>query len=239
VIRIAEAVKQAGSMKETLWGSSISSIFLGPALVLVCLRQWGTNLPWSRVDLYSGSFLVLGLIVAVEETITFGRSACRSKEVAREALGLTYDPALFGGGTALNGAVLLVVLDYAHWHLVPALERPLLQGIGVLLGILGVIWQTWADVWLARHFADDRAARRLMTGGPFRFVRHPRYAGFLVRKLAWPLLFASVIGWALLPIWLVLVLRRMDREEAHMSELYGAEYIVYLRRTSRLLPGVY
>ena len=234
-----EVVTQAGSTKKALWGSSISSILVGPALSLLCLRQGGTEHLWSRLDLYSCSFLVLGIIVAVEETITFGRSAFRSEKVAREALGLAYDPALFRGGMGLNAALLLVVLDYAHWHLVPALEHPLLQGIGLLLGILGVVWQTWADAWLGRHFASDFAARKLMTGGPFSFVRHPRYSGFLVRKLAWALLFASVIGWVLFSIWLVLVLRRMDREEVHLTELFGADYQDYVRRTARLLPGVY
>jgi protein-S-isoprenylcysteine O-methyltransferase Ste14 len=191
------------------------------------------------VDLYSSSFLALGVIVAVEEAITFGRPVFRSEEVAREALGLAYDPTLFRGGMGLNAALLLVVLDYAHWHLVPALEHPLLQGIGLLLGILGVVWQTWADAWLGRHFASDLKARKLMTGGPFRFVRHPRYSGFLVRKLAWALLLASVIGWLLLSIWVVLVFRRMDREEVHLAELFGADYQAYAHRTARLLPGVY
>lgn len=236
---MVELVTRASSMKKALWGASISSILVGPALTVFCLRQWGTEYPWSRLNLYSSSFLVLGAIVAVEEAITFGPSAFRSKEVAREALGLSYDTALFRGGMGLNAALLLVVLDYAHWHLVPALERPLLQGIGLLLGILGVVWQTWADAWLGRHFASDLAARKLMTGGPFHFVRHPRYSGFLVRKLAWALLFASLIGWALLAIWLVLVFRRMDREEVHLAELFGADYQGYAHRTARLLPGVY
>jgi protein-S-isoprenylcysteine O-methyltransferase Ste14 len=141
-------------------------------------------------DPYSGGFLVLSVIVAIEESLTFSRAAFRSKEVACEALGLAYDKALFQGGLALNGAVMFVVLDYGRWHLVPALARPLLQDIGLVLGIVGAIWQTWADTWLRRHFAGDSTTRKLMTGGPFRYIRHPRYAGFLVkldesRKLQW------------------------------------------------------
>ena len=79
----------------------------------------------------------------------------------------------------------------------------------------------------------------MMTGGPFRFVRNPRYAAFLARKLAWSLLFASAIAWALVPAWLVLIVRRIHREETHMTELFGAEYAAYASRTSRLIPGVY
>jgi len=225
-------------MKRALWGSTVSSLVIGPMLFLLCLRQWGSR-PWSRLDLYSGSFLALAIFITIEEAVTFSRSAFRSEEVAHEALGLAYDPLLFRAGKLLNAAILLLVLDYAHWHLVPALARPLLQRVGVLLGVLGVIWQTWADAWLGRHFASDAPERKLMTGGPFRFVRHPRYAAFLIRKLAWPLLFASIIGWALLPVWLVLLSMRIRREEAHMTELFGTEYAAYARRTARLLPGLY
>ena len=226
-------------MERAFWGSIASSLIIGPVAFLVCLRQWGTDHPWSRLDLYSGTFLALAIVVAFEDAVTFSRSAYRNKEVALEALGLSFDPHLFRWGRVLNAAMLLVVLDYAHWRLVPALERPLLQGIGIVLGILGVLWQTWTDAWLGHYFERDLATRKVITGGPFRFVRHPRYAGFLVRKLAWPLLFASIIGWALLPLWLVLVFNRVRREEAHLIKLFGAEYEAYARGTARLLPGVY
>ncbi len=226
-------------MKRALWAFRLSSVLLAPALFLLGLRQWGTDHPWSRLNLYSVSFLVLGIVAALEEAVTFASSAFRDKEVAREAFGLSYDPALFRWGMVLNAAVLLVVLDYGQWHLEPVLERPSLQITGLALGILGVLWQTWADAWLAHHFRGGLSERKLMTGGPFHWVRHPRYAAFLTRKVAWPLLLASIIGWALLPIWLVLVLRRVGREEAHLTELFGAEYGAYARRTSRLVPGVY
>lgn len=226
-------------MKRAFWSSAVSTVVVGPLLFLLCLRQWGTDHPWSRLDRYSGSFLVLAIFIAMEDAITFARSAFRSKEVAYEAMGLSYDPLLVRLGTLLNAAVVLVMLDYAHWHLAPALERPLLQDIGVALGVLGAIWQTWADVWLGFHFASDPPRRKLITWGPFRFVRHPRYTAFLVRKLAWPLLFASPIGWALLPVWLMLISKRIRREEAHLTELFGTEYAAYASRTARLLPGMY
>jgi len=226
-------------MKKAFWSSAVSSIVIGPTLFLLCLRQWGTNHNWSRLDFFSGSFLLIAVFIALEETTIFVRSSVRSREVAREALGLCYDPGLVRWGMLLNTGLLLVVLDYAHWRLVPALARPLLQGLGVVLGTLGASWQTWVDLWLARHFTGDLPQRKLMTEGPFRFVRHPRYAAFLVRKVAWPLVFASVIGWALLPVWLVVLSKRMRREETHMIELFGAEYVAYADRTARLLPGMF
>ena len=226
-------------MRKAYWSSTVSSLVIGPLLILLCLRQWGTDHPWSRLDFYSGSFLVLAMFVAIEEAFTFARSAYRNQEVAQEALGLKYDSLLFQSGKLLTVAVLLLVLDYAHWHLVPALVKPVLQGIGVALGVIGVAWQTWADSWLARHFVNDSVQSEIMTEGPFRFVRHPRYTAFLLRKLAWPLLFASVIGWALLAVWVLLIIRRIRREESHLAEIFGSKYTAYAGRTARLIPGMY
>ncbi len=235
---MSEAVETPKPMKKALWGARLSSLF-GLALALACLRQWGSPHPWSRLDLYSGSFLGLSVLMAVVQAWTFLRSAFRSKEVAREALGMSYDPTLLRWATLLSFAELTVVLDYAHWHLVPALERHTLQNIGLGLCVLAAAWLIWTDIWLGRHFSSDAVAGQLMTGGPFRLVRHPRYAGFLTNRVGLPLVFASPLGWASLLCWILLILRRIRREEAHLGELFGASYDAYALRTARLLSGIF
>lgn len=225
-------------LKKAFWGATLFS-FLGLVLAPVCLRQWDSADPWSRLDRFSGGFLVLGALLAIAQALTFNRSAFRAKEVAREALGLSYDPGLLRWGTPLDVAELTVILDYGHWHLVPRLEQSSLQNIGLGLSVLAAGWLIWTDTWLARHFSSETAARHLTSSGPYRFVRHPRYAGFLALKVASPLVFASVLGWLLLLLWVALLLRRMRREEAHLRELFGAEYDAYAQATARLLPRIY
>jgi protein-S-isoprenylcysteine O-methyltransferase Ste14 len=238
VSKVAEATDTSKPMKKLFWGATLSSLF-GLVLALVCLRQWGSADPWSRLDRFSGGFLALFALLIIAQTLTFNRSALRAKEVAREALGLSYDPGLLRWGTLVGTAELTVILDYGHWHLVPALEQRSLQSIGLGLATLAAAWLIWTDIWLSRHFSSEAAARHLMSGGPYHFVRHPRYAGFVASKLASPLVFASVLGWLFLVIWATLLLRRMRREEAHLRELFGADYEAYAARTARLLPGIY
>ena len=100
-------------MNKAYWGSTVLTVVVGPLLFLLCLRQWGTNHPWSRVDLYSGSFLILAVFIGMGETISFAQPAFRSKDVAYEAFGVSYDPLLVRLGTLLNAAVVFVILDYA------------------------------------------------------------------------------------------------------------------------------
>src|SRR5262249_47339410 len=133
----------------------------------------------------------------------------------------------------------LVFLDYGHWRLTPALEQASLQGLGLVLGAAAMAWIARTDAQLARHFEDERSARALMTTGPFRYVRHPRYAGILGLRAAYALTFASAVGWGLAAAWLLVLLRRIRLEEAHLRTEYGDSYARYAARTSRLIPGVY
>jgi protein-S-isoprenylcysteine O-methyltransferase Ste14 len=79
----------------------------------------------------------------------------------------------------------------------------------------------------------------VVSGGPYRWVRHPGYAGGLLAYLATPLLLGTL--WAYLPTALVvvLVLRRTRREDATLQEELPG-YRGYATRTRyRLLPGVW
>jgi len=219
------------------WGAS-SFPFLYLLLALLCLRQWGTNRPWSRLDFFSGSFLALSAFLALRQ-IRFKKSILRSPEVLREASGASYDPATVKWASLQSLAELTVFLDYAHWHLVPSLEKPVLQEAGLGLSILAVVWLLWADTILVEHFDHGLDNRELITRGPFRVVRHPRYAGLLSLKAGFALTFASVLGWLSLAVAVALVRRRIQLEENHLRGVFGQTYESYVRRTARILPGFY
>ncbi len=81
-------------------------------------------------------------------------------------------------------------------------------------------------------------ARRLVTGGPYRFLRHPVYLFEETAVIGLVLPYASV--WALL--WLLIHLgfqfQRMKNEERVLSSAFP-EYADYARRPPRLIPGLY
>ena len=207
------------------------------AVALVCLRQWGSGRPWSRLDLFAGSMLgLLALSVGVE--LFVGRALLASEAALREASGATYDTATLAAGAFLSAGDALVYLDYGHWHLAPALERAPLQSLGLLLGVAAVAWLLWTDAHLTAYFTGG-STPRLMTHGPFRYVRHPRYAGVLAVRAALALSLASVVAWGLAGAWLIVLLRRIRLEEAHLRTMFGMDYDRYAEHTPRLVPGIY
>lgn len=79
----------------------------------------------------------------------------------------------------------------------------------------------------------------VVSGGPYRWIRHPGYAGTLLACLATPLFLDS--RWAFLPVaflLVVLVIRTSLEDKTLQNELAG--YHDYAKRVRyRLLPGVW
>lgn len=224
-------------MRRAFWKTAIP-LLLYLALALACLVQWGAPDLWSRVDVFSGGYLLLRLIGSIH-SIVFNRQVFGSEETRREWWAMTSDPGGIKWVVLLMAADLAVFLDYGHWRLTPALERASLQGLGLGLYLLAAVWQMWTDAWLAAYFAREHPASGPIEKGPFRHVRHPRYAGAIAGKLAFALVFASGFGWLLALAWALLLTRKVDIEEAHLRKLFGAEYQAYAQKTARLLPGIY
>jgi protein-S-isoprenylcysteine O-methyltransferase Ste14 len=227
----------SGKMGKDFWLTLVfvSAYFLA---ALAALRQWNSPHPWSRLDVFSGGFLLVCLIWAAT-TMRFHRAIFRSREVMREASGLTYDPWMFRWIVIFAVAEQAVYLDYGHWHLMPALEIPALQWLGLGLCYFGVLWIVWVDRYLSRQFSGDLTARWVMNQGPYRFVRHPRYAALIVSSVAFALALASILAWIHAVGWLWVNLRRIQLEEAHLKKIFGAEYDAYAARTARLFPGIW
>jgi protein-S-isoprenylcysteine O-methyltransferase Ste14 len=132
-----------------------------------------------------------------------------------------------------------VFLDYGHWRLEPWLAQPALQSIGLGLYLAVTVWQIWTDSYLARFFNQDSAPPVPMNVGPYRFVRHPRYAAAIVGKVAMALTFASLFGWLLAIAWGFLLLNKIAVEEKYLRHLFGARYELYARNTAKVIPGIY
>ncbi len=208
------------------------------AAMFVFLIQWGKPSLWSRVDVFSGGYLLMRTL-SLFRSILSQSKAPLSSESQRERWGSTAAPGWVNWALALTIADLAVLFDYGHWHLVSSLERPSAQAFGLLLYLAIALWLKWTQRYLANAFADKGPLPTLIQSGPFRRIRHPYYAGAMVQKIAVALIFASAVGWLLVVPWWVLILRQVRLEEAHLHKLFGHEYEVYARQTARVVLGIY
>jgi protein-S-isoprenylcysteine O-methyltransferase Ste14 len=230
-----EAALTAG--RKRLWTTALFS-FAYLAAALACLVQWNSLNLWSRVDIFAGTYLGLRAAGSIHSILS-SRRAFRSRPVLREWWSVSSNPYLIRWVVLLMISELLVYLDYGHWHATAFLERRAFQVLGLGFYVFSAAWQMWTDACLAKYFAKQTIGDLPISNGPFRYIRHPRYAGALASKLALALVFASAVGWLLALAWTVLLLKQIRAEEAHLSQIFGAQYEVYAHRTARLLPGVY
>ncbi len=132
-------------------------------------------------------------------------------------------------------------LDWRNAWSVPV--SSLVCVFGNILMILGFILLTWS--MLANRYFDpsvriqESHGHQVATGGPYRFVRHPGYAGVILQFLALPI---ALGAWAaLIPgaIGIVVFTIRTAMEDRTLhEELPG--YAEYAQQTRyRLIPGLW
>lgn len=113
-------------------------------------------------------------------------------------------------------------------------------GIAILLA--GSALRIAARRALGRNFSAVISTTRdqqLVTSGPYRFVRHPAYAGSILVWVGGALALGSWIGALATLVALVpAILFRISREEAQLCAHFGALYDDYARQTKKLVPGV-
>ena len=78
----------------------------------------------------------------------------------------------------------------------------------------------------------------LVTGGLYRFCRHPIYLGLLTALAGYTALLPTPLSLALLTAAYIGVRVQAAAEEAYLERTYGDTFRAYARRVGRFLPGL-
>lgn len=122
------------------------------------------------------------------------------------------------------------------------LDHPVVRGLGVALGTLGILATFGAQLALGASWrigVDQSERTTPVTTGPFQLVRNPVFTAaasvFLGLVLMVPNLVA-IAGLAVTLIGIEIQVRLV--EEPHLRGVHGAPYTDYASRVGRFLPGV-
>ncbi len=209
-------------------------IVLQAAILFLGSGRPDWTLAWIYLASYTGLIATTRLVVRDKEL--FAERAQVGKGAKSWDKGLS---ALF----SLFGLAMLVVaaLDARFgWSPPASIALVAIGFVAFLLGFGASVWAMAANRFFSTfvRIQTDRG-HAVATGGPYRFVRHPGYAGFILGSLGTPLLLGSV--WALVPAALssaVIVVRTVLEDRTLQAELPG--YHDYaLRVRDRLVPGLW
>ncbi len=204
----------------------------GSSGTLDWIEAWGFLALWSTWMAFIGSYLFRHNPDLLRERLRVAPVQHEQKgwdKVVSVILVLTSIPYL-----------LLPGLDHRFgWTHVPlGIEVAAFAGILPCLGLL--FWVMRENTFLSRVVKIDRArGHKVVTTGPYRYVRHPMYVGALVLYACMPLALGSFAGLVPAALLSTLIVVRTSLEDRTLhAELEG--YVEYARQTRyRLIPGVW
>ena len=133
--------------------------------------------------------------------------------------------------------VYLVNPNWMAWSKIGLPESVRWLGIG--LGVLCVVLVYWLFSSIRSGITPTSATRadhKLVTSGPYRWVRHPLYTvgsslfiSFGIMADNWFIATLGILAFIAMAV-------RTPKEEANLIERFGNEYREYMKQTGRFLP---
>jgi protein-S-isoprenylcysteine O-methyltransferase Ste14 len=106
-----------------------------------------------------------------------------------------------------------------------------------LLATAGLAYSVWGLAYLRRSFSIIPEARRLVTGGPYAFSRHPVYLGEIATAVGVNLATGGWLSAVAIAYFIVCEVLRMRWEERILAQVFPNDYPAYARRVPRYLPN--
>jgi len=127
-------------------------------------------------------------------------------------------------------------LIYGRWHhsAAGAYAADALTAAGLLIAV-------WGRLHLGRYWSGMvtlKEGHRLIRTGPYRFVRHPLYTGFIAAVLGSTLAAGTGDALAGFVVILIAYLIKLRREEALLTREFGDEYLRFKKEVPALVPGI-
>jgi protein-S-isoprenylcysteine O-methyltransferase Ste14 len=114
-----------------------------------------------------------------------------------------------------------------------------LRWTGVGLGLIAGLLLVWTFRSLGKNLTDTvvtRKEHRLVTTGPYRWVRHPFYTSVAFAVLANSLAAANWFLFVTGSLVFVLQAIRTRKEDENLIARFGDDYRNYMQRTGRFVP---
>ncbi len=202
----------------------------------------------NRVDQIEGILQVFGLGFIV---VVLGTS------ITRMLLGLRQPAGRSVGQTAwLRSSLFYLIASVIFFGICAVLWKPLpisfsipWHGIMLVGGVLllsgGLSLYAWGMFSLGKMHSGSTSmgaqlylGHKLVTSGPYRYVRHPMYLGIMIAPFGGLLLFHN---WTMLLVSLgfLFLPRRARREEQALAAEFGKEWQEYARKVPAFLPNFF
>jgi len=105
----------------------------------------------------------------------------------------------------------------------------ILSNLLILAGFI-IVYKSWKVLHAAQ--LDSKLA----TTGPYGYVRHPQYVGFILVMIGFLFMWPTLLTLIMFPILVVVYIRLAKKEEEMVREEFGELYDTYRKRTPAFIP---
>jgi len=100
--------------------------------------------------------------------------------------------------------------------------------------LIGTGFVLIANAW--RVLYDAQQSRTLATTGPYSYVRHPQYVGFILVMLGFLVQWPTILTLAMFPVLTVMYVMLARNEEHDALATFGREYQAYMAEVPGFIP---
>ena len=116
-----------------------------------------------------------------------------------------------------------------------------LEWIGLVIAVTGSIFASWARIYMGNIWQtawDSQQQSNLVTGGPWKFCRHPIYAGSWLFGLGFELALGNWLVFVVIATFFVII-KVAKKEEAYLETQFGDQWRQYAKDTPDIIPGIH
>ncbi|OGF44953.1 MAG: hypothetical protein A2452_08715 [Candidatus Firestonebacteria bacterium RIFOXYC2_FULL_39_67] len=182
-----------------------------------------------RINLFVWIIVGINLIVRILETILPGKTKQKGKITAKWMLTCF----------AVSG-ISVYVLGISEFVLRVKNAKIMFVVIGTVLVLIRIFLKHWATKTLGRYWSmqiEIRDDQKLITDGPYRYIRHPAYLSTLLEAVGVTIMLNAYYTLTIFCImYLPIMIIRINLEEKELYKKFGKEFMDYRAKVPAILP---
>jgi protein-S-isoprenylcysteine O-methyltransferase Ste14 len=116
-------------------------------------------------------------------------------------------------------------------------------GAGLGIMTLGLGLRIWAIAVLGNYFRTTVGVeqnQKVVQSGPYHYIRHPSYAGYILISIGCGFALQNAISLIIMvTLPTMALLHRIEIEEKVLTAVIGEAYLLYQKRSKKIIPGIW